>query len=171
MRSRRLENQSREKNMFHIVLYEPEIPANTGNISRLSVAVGATLHLVGRLGFSLDDKYLKRAGLDYWPEVRLERHETLMEYEATQEVHRLFCFSSHATTSYTQVRYQPGDAFLFGCESRGLPPEVLERHAERALRIPMMNDKVRCLNLSSAVAIVVYEALRQVGALEGLPER
>ena len=155
--------------MFHIVLYEPEIPANTGNISRLSVAVGATLHLVGRLGFSLDDKYLKRAGLDYWPEVRLERHETLADYEATRPADRLFCFSSHATMSYTKVRYQPGDAFLFGCESRGLPLEVIERHAARALRIPMMNDKVRCLNLSSAVAIVVYEALRQVGALDGEP--
>ena len=95
--------------MFHIVLYEPEIPANTGNISRLSVAVGATLHLVGRLGFSLDDKYLKRAGLDYWPEVRLERHETLADYEATRPADRLFCFSSHATMSYTKVRYQPGD--------------------------------------------------------------
>ena len=153
--------------MFHIVLYEPEIPANTGNISRLSLAVGATLHLVGRLGFSLDDKYLKRAGLDYWPEVRLELHETLAAYEATQPVERLFCFSSHAARSYTQVRYQPGDAFLFGCESRGLPPEVVARHAERVLVIPMLTDKVRCLNLSSAVAVVVYEALRQVGALDG----
>ena len=153
--------------MFHIVLYEPEIPANTGNISRLSVAVGATLHLVGRLGFSLDDKYLKRAGLDYWPDVRLERHETLAEYETTRGVDRLFCFSSHATRSYTQERFQPGDAFLFGCESRGLPIEVLARHAGRTLRIPMMNDKVRCLNLSSAVAVVVYEALRQVGELDG----
>ena len=152
--------------MFHIVLYEPEIPANTGNISRLSVAVGATLHLVGRLGFSLDDKYLKRAGLDYWPDVRLVRHDTLADYEATQDAKRLFCFSSHATRSYTQETYRPGDAFLFGCESRGLPLEVIERHAERALRIPMMNAKVRCLNLSSAVAIVVYEALRQVGALD-----
>lgn len=153
--------------MFHIVLYEPEIPANTGNISRLSVAVGATLHLVGRLGFSLDDKYLKRAGLDYWPDVSLVRHDTLADYEAAQDAERLFCFSSHATRSYTQERFRPGDAFLFGCESRGLPLEVIERHAGRALRIPMMNAKVRCLNLSSAVAVVVYEALRQVGALEG----
>ena len=99
--------------------------------------------------------------------MRLERHDTLAEYEATRPADRLFCFSSHASRSYTQERFRPGDAFLFGCESRGLPLEVIERHAERALRIPMMNAKVRCLNLSSAVAVVVYEALRQVGALEG----
>jgi tRNA (cytidine/uridine-2'-O-)-methyltransferase len=148
--------------MFHLVLYEPEVPANTGNIGRLCVATGATLHLVGRLGFRLDDRSLRRAGLDYWPLVRLVRHDTLAEFEASHPVERLFCLSAHATARYTQVRYQPGDAFLFGSESRGLPPEVLARHAGRVITIPQPTGQVRSLNLATAAGIVLYEALRQV---------
>lgn len=148
--------------MFHVVLYEPEIPANTGNIGRLCVATGATLHLVGRPGFHLDDRSLKRAGLDYWREVRLVRHETLAEFETTCDLTRLFCLSAHAETPYTRPRYQPGDAFLFGGESRGLPAEVLARHAGRVVTIPQPAGKVRSLNLATAAGIVLYEALRQV---------
>jgi tRNA (cytidine/uridine-2'-O-)-methyltransferase len=148
--------------MFHVVLYEPEIPANTGNVGRLCVAVGATLHLVGAAGFHLDDRSVKRAGLDYWSQVRLVRHVRLADFEAGQPPERLFCFSAHAQRRYTQVRYRPGDAFLFGSESRGLPPEVLARHAGRTLVIPMPAGTVRSLNLAGAVSIVVYEALRQV---------
>lgn len=148
--------------MFHLVLYEPEIPANTGNIGRLCVATGATLHLVGRLGFHLDDRTLRRAGLDYWLDVKLIRHDTLADFEATIDVNRLFCLSAHANTPYTRQIYQPGDAFLFGSESRGLPPEVLARHAGRVLTIPQPSGKVRSLNLATAVGIVLYEALRQV---------
>lgn len=148
--------------MFHVVLYEPEIPSNTGNIGRLCVAVGARLHLVGGLGFHLDDRSVRRAGLDYWADVDLSRHVRLADFEATQPAERLFCFSAHATRRYTQVRYQPGDALVFGSESRGLPPEVLARHADRVLHLPMPTGKVRSLNLAGAVSIVVYEALRQV---------
>ena len=150
--------------MFHIALYEPEIPSNTGNIGRLCVATGAILHLVGRTGFDLDDRSLKRAGLDYWSEVTLERHATLAEFENGRPVERLFCFSAHATAPYTRVAYRPGDVLLFGSETRGLPPEVLERHEDRTFLIPLPTGKVRSLNLANAVAIVLYEALRQVSA-------
>src|SRR5437588_5420837 len=148
--------------MFHIVLYEPEIPANTGNIGRLCVATGATLHLVGRPGFHLDDRSVRRAGLDYWEQVELVRHDDLAAFEAGRDVARLFCFSAHATVPYTQVRYRPGDALVFGSESRGLPAEVLARHAERTLLIPIPTGRVRSLNLANLVSIVLYEALRQV---------
>jgi tRNA (cytidine/uridine-2'-O-)-methyltransferase len=148
--------------MFHVVLYEPEIPANTGNIGRLCLAVGATLHLAGRPGFHLDDRSVRRAGLDYWEQVDLVRHVDLRAFEAEHDPERLFCFSAHASAPYTSVRYRPGDALVFGSESRGLPPEVLARYAERTLCIPIPTGKVRSLNLGSAVSIVVYEALRQV---------
>jgi tRNA (cytidine/uridine-2'-O-)-methyltransferase len=148
--------------MFHVVLYEPEIPANTGNIGRLCVALGATLHLVGRVGFRLDDRSLRRAGVDYWQDVTVVRHVSLAEFESSHPAHRLFCFSARATVPYTQVGYQPGDAFVFGAESYGLPPEVLERHAGRTLCIPIPTGKVRSLNLATAAGIVLYEALRQV---------
>ncbi len=148
--------------MFHVVLYEPEIPANTGNIGRLCVALGATLHLVGRLGFHLDDRSLRRAGVDYWQDVSVVRHVSLVDFEPSHAVDRLFCFSARASVPYTRIRYQPGDAFVFGCESHGLPPEVLARHADRALCIPIPTGKVRSLNLATAAGIVLYEALRQV---------
>ena len=148
--------------MFNVVLYEPEIPSNTGNVGRLCVAVGATLHVVGRPGFHLDDRAVRRAGLDYWPDVQLVRHVDLAAFEATQPAERLFCFSAHAREPYTRVGYRPGDALVFGSESRGLPPEVLARHAGRTFVIPIPSGKVRSLNLANAVAIVLYEALRQV---------
>lgn len=148
--------------MFHVVLYEPEMPANTGNIGRLCVAVGATLHLVGRLGFHLDDRSVRRAGLDYWADVNLVLHDTLADFEATFPIERLFCLSAREGEVYTRRRYQEGDAFLLGSESRGLPEEVLARHADRRISIPQPTGKVRSLNLATAAGIVVYEALRQV---------
>jgi tRNA (cytidine/uridine-2'-O-)-methyltransferase len=146
----------------HVALWEPEIPPNTGNVARLCAATGAVLHLIGRLGFRLDDRSLRRAGLDYWPEVDLRRHATLEEFEAERAGSRIFCFSAHASNSYASVRYQPGDCLLFGGESHGLPPGVRERYGERALLIPMPGGKVRSLNLATAVGIALYEALRQI---------
>jgi tRNA (cytidine/uridine-2'-O-)-methyltransferase len=148
--------------MFHIVLYEPEIPANTGNIGRLCVALGAKLHLVGRLGFRIDEKAIRRAGLDYWADVDLQCHVDLASFEQSYRVERLFCLSSHAEKLYTQESYRPGDAFLFGSESKGLPQEVHQRHADRRITIPQPSGKVRSLNLACAVAIVAYEAYRQI---------
>ena len=148
--------------MLHVALWEPEIPPNTGNIARLCAATGATLHLIGRLGFRMDDRSLQRAGLDYWPSVECRRHATLDEFEAALAGARIFCFSAHALTPYTSVTYQPGDCFLFGGESHGLPESVLKRNPDNALVIPMPAGKVRSLNLATAVGIVLYEALRQI---------
>jgi tRNA (cytidine/uridine-2'-O-)-methyltransferase len=148
--------------MLHIALWEPEIPLNTGNIARLCAATGATLHLIGRLGFRLDDRSLRRAGVDYWPEVQVRRHTTLADWEAAMAGARLFCYTAHAKRPYTTVAYQAGDGFLFGGESHGLPESVLDQYAERALVIPMPAGKVRSLNLATAVGIVLYEALRQL---------
>ena len=148
--------------MLHLALFEPEIPPNTGNIARLCAATGATLHLIGRLGFRLDERSLRRAGLDYWQHVDLRRHATLADFEAVLAGSRVFCFSAHATAAYTGVAYHAGDCLLFGSESRGLPPSVLERYAERSFVIPMPAGKVRSLNLATAVGIVLYEALRQL---------
>ena len=147
---------------IHIALYEPEIPPNTGNVARLSAATGCPLHLIGKLGFRIDDASLKRAGLDYWHAVEMYRHDSLADFEASRTPpSRILCLSTRGKQPYTAVRYEPGDCLLFGPESRGLPDEVLERHAEHTLFIPMPAGKVRSLNLSTAVGVVVYEALRQ----------
>ncbi len=154
--------------MLHVVLWEPEIPPNTGNIARLCAATGATLHLVGRLGFRLDERSLRRAGLDYWPATQIVRHDSLDAFEQTVGdkglSQRLFCLSAHATIRYTDARFQAGDYLMFGSESRGLPPSLLQRNDERTLCIPMPAQKVRSLNLATAVGIVLYEALRQIDA-------
>lgn len=148
--------------MLHVALWEPEIPPNTGNIARLCVATGCPLHLIGRLGFRLDSRSLRRAGLDYWPDVELHRHATLEAFETALAGHRVICFSAHATRRYTQIAYQEGDCLLFGGESHGLPAGVLARHAERAVTIPMPAGRARSLNLATAVGIALYEALRQL---------
>jgi tRNA (cytidine/uridine-2'-O-)-methyltransferase len=148
--------------MLHVALWEPEIPPNTGNVARLCAATGAVLHLIGRLGFRLDERSLRRAGVDYWDEVQKHRHVTLEAFEQAQAGRRVFCFSAHATVRYTAVCYQDGDCLLFGGESHGLPEGVVQRYADRALVIPMPAGKVRSLNLATAVGIVLYEALRQV---------
>jgi tRNA (cytidine/uridine-2'-O-)-methyltransferase len=150
--------------MLHVALFEPEIPPNTGNIARLCAATGCVLHLIGRLGFRIDDKQLKRAGLDYWHAVDIRQHDSFIAFESTLDPDtRIFCLSARAVRHHTSARYQPGDVLLFGPESRGLPAEVLQRHAERTLTIPMPGSGVvRSLNLSTAAGIVVYEALRQL---------
>ncbi len=148
--------------MLHVALWEPEIPPNTGNVARLCAATGAVLHLIGRLGFRLDDRSLRRAGLDYWDAVDVRRHDTLAAFEAENPGRRVFCFTAHAATPYTHARYQDGDCLLFGGETFGLPPQVRERYADRSLCIPMPAGKVRSLNLATAVGIALYEALRQV---------
>jgi tRNA (cytidine/uridine-2'-O-)-methyltransferase len=145
-----------------VALWEPEIPPNTGNVARLCAATGAGLHLIGRLGFRLDDRSLRRAGLDYWRDVLVTQHATMQEFEAAFQGRRVFCFSAHAQTPYAAVRYEPGDCLLFGGESRGLPETVVQRYANRALVIPMPAAKVRSLNLATAVGIAVYEGLRQL---------
>jgi tRNA (cytidine/uridine-2'-O-)-methyltransferase len=148
--------------MFHIALLEPEIPPNTGNIIRMCVATGATLHIIGRAGFPLGERTVRRAAVDYWDEVALCRHATLEEFEANRITGRIFCLTAHAARRYTDISYQAGDTLLFGCESRGLPDSVIERYRNQALCIPMPTGKVRSLNLANAVSIVLYEALRQV---------
>jgi len=146
--------------MLHIVLIEPEIPQNTGNIARTCAATGSELHLVEPLGFKLEDKYLKRAGLDYWPMVKVRVHSDFSQVLAEYPGAEFFYASTKAPRSYAQVAY-PKDAFLvFGRESRGLPENLLARVYDRCIRIPMI-EKARSLNLSNSVAIVAYEALRQ----------
>jgi tRNA (cytidine/uridine-2'-O-)-methyltransferase len=151
--------------MLHIALLEPEIPPNTGNIARLCAATDTTLHLIGRLGFQLDDRSLRRAGLDYWPAVKLKQHADLEAfYLALGKVGppRVFCLSAHAAVPYSAIQYQPGDVLLFGNESRGLPASVLAANPARTIVIPMQTGNVRSLNLSTAAGIVLYEALRQL---------
>lgn len=153
--------------MFHVVLYQPEIPGNTGNIIRLCANTGVQLHLIRPLGFDLDDSKLKRAGLDYHEWARLQVHDSLEAFLATQRPARLFAFTTKGAQPYHGIAAAPGDAFLFGPETRGLPAEVLERFPPEArLRLPMQPDS-RSLNLSNAVAVVVYEAWRQQGFAGG----
>ena len=146
--------------MIHIVLVEPEIPQNTGNISRTCAVTGAALHLVRPLGFSTDDKSLKRAGLDYWHSLTLFYHDSIEALWAQYPDARFFYCSTHAGNRYDEVRFSDGDFLVFGKETAGLPKALLKEHASEAIRIPM-GDGQRSLNLSNAVAIVVYEALRQ----------
>jgi tRNA (cytidine/uridine-2'-O-)-methyltransferase len=147
---------------LNIVLVEPEIPPNTGAIARLCAATGSRLHLVGPLGFRLTDAQLRRAGLDYWGSVDMTRHPDLPNCLQSAGAPAAYYFSTRASVPYTAVRYQPGDAFVFGSESRGLPDAVLDGAPDRVLGIPMRTDRVRSLNLATAVAIVLYEALRQI---------
>lgn len=147
---------------FHIVLVEPEIPANTGNIARTCAATGAHLHLIEPLGFSLDDRYLKRAGLDYWPFVKLSLHPSFESLKSEFPAGRFFCATTKGKQNYTEFAYQEGDFFVFGKETKGLPDPILQAHTDTLIRLPMSNA-VRSLNLSNSVAIVLYEGLRQTG--------
>jgi tRNA (cytidine/uridine-2'-O-)-methyltransferase len=154
---------------LHIVLVEPEIPPNTGNIARLAAATASPLHLVGRLGFRIDEHSVRRAGLDYWHLVDLRPHPTfdafLEAWGGAPGGGRLHLFSATGTRSYLSARIAPGDALVFGKESVGLPPDLLERFADRVVGIPTLGP-VRSLNLANAVSIAVYEALRGLGALD-----
>jgi tRNA (cytidine/uridine-2'-O-)-methyltransferase len=156
---------------FHVVLVRPEIPQNTGSIARLAAATRTRLHLVGPLGFSLEDRYLKRAGLDYWPLVDLRTYSGWGEFDAlfdSAHSQRFKYFSTHAEKSYLDAEYQPGDFLVFGSETKGLGAEFLGTRRESSYRIPIFEPGVRSLNLANAVSIVVYEALRQMGLLDGV---
>jgi tRNA (cytidine/uridine-2'-O-)-methyltransferase len=175
--------------MLHVALWEPEIPPNTGNVARLCAATGARLHLIGRLGFRLDDRSLKRAGIDYWDAVDLVRHVMFEEFEETLadpsptppprgeglkappslqgkgvggvgRTPRIWLVETPGERPYTQARFADGDCLLFGGESKGLPPGVREKYAATLVGIPMPTGKVRSLNLATAVGVVLYEALR-----------
>ena len=155
--------------MLHVALWEPEIPPNTGNIARLCAATGARLHLIGRLGFRLDDKSLQRAGLDYWPAVDYVRHVNFEEFMKSLEhppndLGGLWIVETPGEMPYTRAAFADGDCLLFGNESNGLPAGIREMCAGRVLGIPMPTGKVRSLNLATAVGIVLYEAIRQVHA-------
>ena len=147
---------------LHLALVAPLIPQNTGNVGRLALAFGLRLHLVGPLGFSLDEKACRRAGLDYWEFVDLRVHKSWNEFLSTVRPAKLWYFSKRAIKSYAAVEYREDDFLVFGRETRGLPQDLLDANPDRALRIPMMGTGVRSLNLSNAVSIVLYEALRQL---------
>ena len=151
---------------FNIVLIEPEIPPNTGNIARLCAATGAVLHLVGKLGFSIDDRYLKRAGLDYWEFVALKQWPDLVALQESAPDGRFFYLSTKVARSYLQASFQPGDYIVFGKETKGLPEDLLAANPETSITIPMPAGAVRSLNLSTSAGIVLYEALRQCGEIE-----
>jgi len=149
---------------INIVMVEPEIPQNTGNVARTCAATGSKLHLVKPLGFEINDKYLKRAGLDYWDKLEIEEHENLNEFlkKYEESLDKMFLVSTKSKHTYSEVTYNNYDEvfFLFGKETKGLPEELLKKYIDKAIRIPM-KEGLRSLNLSNSVAIVVYEALRQ----------
>lgn len=158
-------NVSKERKYpFHIVLVEPEIPANTGNISRTCALTGVKLHLVEPLGFSIDDRMLKRAGLDYWDHLDVEVHKSLENFLEKYGKEKLFLATTHGSVNYSEVYYEQGSFLLFGKETGGLPKALIRAHSDSAIRVPMGKDpSLRSLNLSNSVAIVLYEALRQNG--------
>ena len=151
--------------MIRVALVEPEIPPNTGNVARLCAATRTPLHVVGVTGFRLDDRAVRRAGLDYWPEVELHRHRDVEALRRSLPGARFLYLTTKAEASYAEWAFTSDDCLVFGPETRGLPEELLRANAERCLTIPMPNPKVRSLNLATSAAIVLYEALRQTGGL------
>lgn len=149
--------------MFHVVLVEPEIPPNTGNIARLCLATDSTLHLVRPLGFNIDDKTLKRAGLDYWKETKVELWDSFAQLQAAHPEGRFWFLTTKAREPYDETVFEAGDFLVFGRETKGLPEPLLEANAGRCLTIPM-TSKTRSLNLATAVGIVLFEGMRQVRA-------
>ncbi len=149
--------------MPHIALVEPEIPPNTGNIARLCAATFTELHIVGVTGFRMDDRTLKRAGLDYWNEVKLRRHVDLQSLYDSLPDSRFLYFTTKSKRSYTDFKYKSSDCLVFGPETRGIREDILSANSEYTLTIPMPNSAVRSLNLATSVGIVLYEALRQIG--------
>ena len=145
---------------FNIVLFEPEIPQNTGNIARLCACTGASLYLVGKLGFSLSDKYTKRAGLDYWESVDLHKVDTLEQLQNENKDAKFYYLTTKTDKYYTDIEFNEGDFLVYGPETRGLPEDLLRENKETCITIPMLEGQ-RSLNLSNSVAIVLYEAIRQ----------
>ena len=152
--------------MLHVALVEPEIPPNTGNVARLCAATRVPLHVVGVTGFRLDDRAARRAGLDYWPEVELHRHRDLASLRASLPSARFVYLTTKGRVSHVEWSFTHDDCLVFGPETRGLPEELLHANPEACVRIPILNPRVRSLNLANAVAVVLYEALRQTGALK-----
>ncbi|MDD5758977.1 MAG: tRNA (cytidine(34)-2'-O)-methyltransferase [Desulfobulbaceae bacterium] len=150
-----------DESAFNIVLVEPEIPPNTGSIARLCGATNTTLHLVHPLGFSTDDRYLKRAGLDYWQHVSIVHWQSFADFLDNHPIERLFLLSKKSSRPYTQARFKKGDFLVFGKETKGLPEDFLTMHPERCYTVPMANRNIRSLNLAMTAGIVLYEALRQ----------
>jgi len=146
---------------FNIVLVAPEIPNNTGNIGRLCLGTGSTLHLVKPLGFSLDDKNLKRSGLDYWPRLSLKIYDSWEEFTIQNPNACLAFYSSHGSSNYWDLRVADNQYFIFGCESKGLPPSLLQEKETETYKIPLLPDSIRSFNLANAVSIVLFEGLRQ----------
>ena len=146
--------------MLNIVLYEPEIPANTGNIGRTCVATGTRLHLIEPLGFKLSEKHLRRAGMDYWKDLDVTTYINYEDFLEKNPGAKIYMASTKAPNLYTEVDYEPDCYIMFGKESAGIPEEILKEHPDTAVRIPML-DEIRSLNLSNSVAVVLYEALRQ----------
>ena len=151
--------------MIRVALVEPEIPPNTGNIARLCAATHVPLHIVGVTGFRLDDRAVRRAGLDYWPEVDLQKHVDLENLHQSLPQARFLYLSTKADKSYAEWTFTPQDCLVFGRETRGLPEQLLRENWDRCLTIPMPNPNIRSLNLATSVGIVLFEALRQIGAL------
>lgn len=145
---------------MHVILHQPEIPSNTGNIGRTCVATGTSLHLIEPLGFRLDEKSVKRSGMDYWPKLDVTRYLNFEEFKEKHPEAKIWMATTKAKKSYTEVHFGPNDYIMFGKESAGIPEEILVDNEEDCIRIPMMND-IRSLNLANSVAIVLYEALRQ----------
>jgi tRNA (cytidine/uridine-2'-O-)-methyltransferase len=152
--------------MISVALVEPEIPPNTGNIARLCAATNTPLHIVGVTGFRMDDRALRRAGLDYWPEVNLTRHRDLHALYTALPQARFVYLSTKADRVYTDWDFQADDCLVFGRETRGLPEDLLRAHWENCLRIPILNPNIRSLNLATAAGIVLFEALRQTGKFQ-----
>jgi tRNA (cytidine/uridine-2'-O-)-methyltransferase len=150
---------------LHVALLEPEIPPNTGNIARLCGATYTSLHLVGKLGFRIDDKTVRRAGLDYWEQVEIHYHRSMEALAESLPQARFLYFSTKAERLYTDWQYQAGDCLVFGRETRGLPEDLLKANWERCLRIPMPNPHIRSLNLATSAGVVLYEALRQLNQI------
>ena len=148
---------------YHIVLFHPEIPNNTGNIGRLSLASGSTLHLVKPFGFELSDKRVKRAGLDYWQHLDLKIYESIEDFFEQHQDKKMAFFSSHGTKDFWDIPYENDLFLIFGKESSGLPPNITEEYKDHCYKIPILSDKIRSLNLANAVSIAVYEGLRRLG--------
>lgn len=148
--------------MLHVVLHQPEIPQNTGSIGRLCVSTNTALHLIHPLGFEITDYYLRRAGLDYWEKLAPTHYESWADFLARNSEKRLWLTSTKGARIHTQVSYQDGDAIVLGCETKGLPEDILEAHRNQLVTIPMPGDFHRSLNQAQAAAVVVYEALRQL---------
>ena len=147
---------------FHIVLYQPEIPANTGNIGRLCVGTNSMLHIIKPMRFLLTDKLVKRAGLDYWDKLSLKIHDSLDEFLTEFSDSNIYFCTTKTESNYTDRKYTKGDVFIFGPESRGIPEDILGKYQKNNITIPM-NSQIRSINLSNSVAIVIYEAWRQIG--------